>query len=89
MPAIWQGNLDNYLLDQLTKKIGSYEKWNMQYPGFGGYLPWYHVDDTGASLLSNWNDRVPSLDNGEMVRWLIFLYLLHFRYGVLLQPFKR
>ena len=31
-------------IELLTKKIGSYEKFVKEYPGFGGFLPWMSVD---------------------------------------------
>ena len=72
MQGVWTGDVQSYVIDQLTKKITAYEKWNSTYPGFGGYLPWYNVnDDDGMALLPNWNNAVPGLDNGEMVACFI------------------
>lgn len=45
--------------------------WNTKYPGFGGYMPWVKVGETDISLLPEWSDRVPSLDNGEWI-WGIY-----------------
>uniref|UniRef100_A0A914W241 Endo-beta-1,2-glucanase SGL domain-containing protein n=1 Tax=Plectus sambesii TaxID=2011161 RepID=A0A914W241_9BILA len=69
--AGWSGSVQDYVIDQLTKKITSYENFNKQYPGFGGYIPWYAVNDTGMHLLWDWQNRVPSLDNGELIWGLI------------------
>lgn len=55
----------------LTRKISSYEKFNAMYPGFGGFFPWYTVTDDGMTLLPNWSDAVPSLDNGELIWGLV------------------
>lgn len=57
-----------------------------QYPGFGGYLPWFKVADDGIHLLQGWLDTVPgklinklcnifivALDNGQLVWGLIAL----------------
>ncbi|KAL0482233.1 hypothetical protein AKO1_011119 [Acrasis kona] len=55
------------ILQTLQRKINSYKKFNEKYPGFGGFLPWFMVTDDGASLLWDWLDRVPSLDNGQLV----------------------
>lgn len=35
-------------LNMLTKKINTYEKFNSQYPGFGGFLPWIFIYDNGT-----------------------------------------
>jgi hypothetical protein len=51
----------------LERKISSYEKFNQQYPGFGGYLPWFRVTDEGISLLPEWSDSTPALDNGQLL----------------------
>jgi len=51
----------------LTNKITSYEKFNRTYPGFGGYQPWFNVNNSGMYLLKGWEDRVPALDNGELI----------------------
>ena len=50
----------------LEKKISSYERFAKEYPGFGGFLPWFLASDTGLEPTSDWQDRVPALDNGEL-----------------------
>jgi len=60
-------SVQDYVIDTLERKITSYENWNKKYPGFGGYLPWYSVNDQGMGLLWDWQDRIPSLDNGELI----------------------
>uniref|UniRef100_A0A7E4W8T6 Ldi domain-containing protein n=1 Tax=Panagrellus redivivus TaxID=6233 RepID=A0A7E4W8T6_PANRE len=67
------GNVKDYVLDVLKRKLASYNGWDKQYPGFGGYLPWYSVTDDGMKLLEHeeWKSAVPSLDNGEMIWGLI------------------
>lgn len=57
----------------LTKKIKSYEKFNKEYPGFGGFLPWFKASDKGLKPAVfkekpewDWSDRVPALDNGQL-----------------------
>lgn len=69
--GVWNGTIDAFVIDMLTKKMSSYERFDEMYPGFGGFLPWYHNNDTGMFLLWDWPDRVPSLDNGELVWALI------------------
>jgi len=51
----------------LERKINSYEKFNREFPGFGGFLPWFSVNDTGCAPLPDWANKVPGLDNGEMI----------------------
>lgn len=59
MEEMWPGNVSSYIMDQLTQKITSYENFNKAYPGYGGFLPWYNVNDTGISLLPPyWDSRV-------------------------------
>jgi hypothetical protein len=50
----------------LAKKINSYEKWLKDWPGYGGYLPWYQqADDGSIQPTEDWLGAVPGLDNGE------------------------
>ncbi|EFC46688.1 GPI anchored protein [Naegleria gruberi] len=63
--------VQQFILSSLRAKLQSYEKFDNQYPGFGGLLPWFTVSDEGAGLLDGWTDRVPSLDNGQMIWGLI------------------
>jgi hypothetical protein len=55
----------------LSNKIKSYEDFNSKYPGFGGFLPWYSADDNGMKPSWDWQDRVPSLDNGQLF-WAVY-----------------
>ena len=61
----------NEALDMLTKKIDTYEKFDKQYPGFGGFLPWLSVVDGVVTPTYDWTNRVPSLDNGELF-WAMY-----------------
>eukprot|EP00118_Oscarella_pearsei_P013084 m.101186 g.101186 ORF g.101186 m.101186 type:complete len:149 (+) comp37117_c0_seq1:353-799(+) len=58
----------------LTMKIDTYEKFRMDYPGYGGYMPWVDVNDSGIYPTNAYRNpyQVPSLDNGELV-WAIYL----------------
>jgi hypothetical protein len=47
--------------------MNSYETWNKTYPGFGGFLPWIYIQPQGVTPAAGWDNRVPSLDNGEMI----------------------
>ncbi|MBI4372266.1 MAG: DUF89 family protein, partial [Candidatus Omnitrophica bacterium] len=55
----------------LEHKITSYEKFNREYPGFGGFFPWFLVSDEGMKPTHDWQDRVPGLDNGELA-WPLY-----------------
>ena len=60
----------------LEQKITSYEQFNLEFPAFGGFLPWFISEDRGKGVkvypLSGWEDRLPALDNGQLA-WSIFL----------------
>jgi len=65
-------------IEVLTKKIASYERFNREYPGFGGFLPWYTVTDgrlvpipSSKGTHDGWETRVPALDNGQLA-WSIY-----------------
>ncbi|EGG13816.1 hypothetical protein DFA_11577 [Cavenderia fasciculata] len=52
----------------LYRKIQTYETFNAQYPGYGGFFPWVTVSDAGIWPIEGyWSERVPGLDNGEMI----------------------
>ena len=51
-------------IEMLTKKITTYEKFDQDYPGYGGFLPWVAVKQTGVEPTWDWTTAVPSLDNG-------------------------
>jgi len=61
-------SVDELAVDILQKKMNAYERFNAQYPGYGGYLPWYVITDSSLfPIPPGWTSRVPSLDNGEWV----------------------
>jgi hypothetical protein len=55
----------------MKQKLKTYLAFNATYPGFGGILPWY--DNTNAVLAPtyDWVNRVPGLDNGELL-WAVY-----------------
>ncbi|EFA78326.1 hypothetical protein PPL_08977 [Heterostelium album PN500] len=56
------------VITTLTRKITTYENFNKQFPGYGGFMPWVSVNNTGIYPLPGyWSERVPGLDNGEMI----------------------
>uniref|UniRef100_A0A7S1MIX3 Endo-beta-1,2-glucanase SGL domain-containing protein n=1 Tax=Neobodo designis TaxID=312471 RepID=A0A7S1MIX3_NEODS len=67
-------------LATLGTKADSIERFNAEFPGFGGFLPWFAfrnetVDGANVTRVSpispGWDNRVPALDNGEMF-WSAF-----------------
>ena len=58
------------IVEVLEKKIASYNDFHQRYPGFGGFLPWFTANGSAMNLLNNWETRVPSLDNGQLI-WSI------------------
>jgi hypothetical protein len=74
------------VLSLLEKKLASYKKFNTTYPGFGGYLPWFVVQNGTAVPAPDWKQRVPGLDNG-MFFWSIYhLYNALIDYTALTLP---
>lgn len=57
--------------DIMKLKLQTYLKFNSTYPGFGGYLPWFMSDQIDLSPTWDWVNRVPALDNGELL-WAIY-----------------
>ncbi|KYQ92213.1 hypothetical protein DLAC_07059 [Tieghemostelium lacteum] len=56
----------------LYRKIQTYENWNRTFPGYGGFMPWVNVNDSGIYPIAGyWSSNVPGLDNGEMI-WGIY-----------------
>ncbi len=61
-----------HALEVLTKKIATYERFDREYPGYGGFLPWYRVKGDRIEPTDDWRDRVPGLDNGQLA-WSLYL----------------
>ena len=59
-------------LDVLERKISTYEQFDRDYPGYGGFLPWYKVDQGKIAPTADWQTRVPGLDNGQLA-WSLYL----------------
>ena len=59
-------------LEIIKKKMTSYEKFDREYPGFGGFLPWFLITENGILPTPEWQNRVPGLDNGQWM-WALFL----------------
>jgi hypothetical protein len=61
-------------IDILTKKIQSYENFDQKYPGFGGFLPWFIILDDGLIPTDDFKNKVPGLDNGQLI-WAIYVLM--------------
>ena len=59
-------------LRQLAAKVASLERFGREFPGYGGFLPWFTVNASGSLVpLLDWEQRIPALDNGEMIWGLV------------------
>jgi hypothetical protein len=58
-------------LEVLERKIASYQKFDREHPGYGGFLPWYKIDQGKVTPTNDWTDRVPGLDNGQLA-WSLY-----------------
>ena len=54
------------VLGILRVQLKTYLAFNVTYPGFGGYLPWFQNIPGNSSLSPtyDWVNRLPALDNG-------------------------
>ncbi|KAK3181672.1 hypothetical protein K4F52_007050 [Lecanicillium sp. MT-2017a] len=55
----------------MKKKLDTYLRFNETYPGFGGFLPWMTTSEQDVTPTWDWNNRVPGLDNGELL-WAVY-----------------
>ncbi|KAE9378230.1 putative GPI anchored protein [Stipitochalara longipes BDJ] len=58
-------------IDIMILKLKTYLQFNQTYPGFGGFLPWYTGDSQDIVPTWDWVNRVPALDNGELI-WAVY-----------------
>ena len=63
---------ESVALEVLKNKIKSYERFNKDYPGYGGFLPWFKVEGGRLQPVSDWRNRVPGLDNGQLA-WSLYV----------------
>lgn len=55
-----------------SKKVDTLIAFDKKYPGYGGFLPWFALNDDGTVTPTwDWINRVPSLDNGEYF-WAVY-----------------
>ncbi len=58
-------------LEILKGKMDSYMDYYRDYPGYGGFMPWYYIQDK-VTPTDNWAGYVPALDNGEWI-WALLV----------------
>lgn len=64
-------NAPHIVTDILTKKLATYTTFNTTFPGFGGLLPWFLANETAIRPTADWVNRIPALDNGELL-WAVY-----------------
>ncbi|GAB0136373.1 hypothetical protein EsDP_00004674 [Epichloe bromicola] len=55
----------------MKTKLQTYLRFNQTHPGFGGFLPWMTTSEDELSPTWDWKNRVPALDNGELI-WAVY-----------------
>ena len=59
-----------HVLSILAAKAATLQRFNREFPGYGGFLPWYKINmsdrSQGLAPTDDWVNRVPALDNGQM-----------------------
>ncbi|CAG8058267.1 unnamed protein product [Penicillium salamii] len=58
----------------MQKKLQTYLRFNQTFPGFGGFLPWILADGEDLIPTPDWDNRVPGLDNGELL-WAVYGFI--------------
>ncbi|PHH77905.1 hypothetical protein CDD83_4070 [Cordyceps sp. RAO-2017] len=58
----------------MRTKLQTYRRFNQSYPGFGGFLPWMTTSAVNATPAWDWVNRVPALDNGELL-WAVYAFV--------------
>lgn len=62
------------IVSLIERKLTAFEDFDRRFPAFGGYLPWFAHDGSGAIVPAHdWQNTVPSLDNGEMIYGIVAL----------------
>ena len=64
-----------HVLSVLAAKAATLSRFNEEYPGYGGFLPWFQIAvanrSQGIAPTGDWENRVPALDNGQMAWGLL------------------
>jgi hypothetical protein len=65
------GAAPDMAMNIMTLKLKTYLRFNETYPGFGGFIPWFTGDSMDIQPTWDWVNRVPALDNGELI-WAVY-----------------
>ena len=49
----------------LEQKLGAYQEFQKENPGYAGFLPWYYIHQDKVEGTPDWQGKIPGLDNGE------------------------
>jgi hypothetical protein len=60
--------------DIMRTKLTTYQRFNATFPGYGGLLPWFYSNETDIRPSADWVNRIPALDNGELL-WSVYAAL--------------
>ena len=68
-------DVHQHVLSILTAKAATLSRFNDEYPGYAGFLPWFKINvnnrSQGIAPTDDWQNRVPALDNGQMAWGLL------------------
>lgn len=53
-----------WAISMLSSKLDAYLAFNKTFPGYGGFIPWFYANETAMRPTTDWQNRVPALDNG-------------------------
>ena len=60
----YTGGAAEWAVAMLSNKLNAYLDFNQSYPGYGGFIPWFYANETKMRPTTDWENRVPALDNG-------------------------
>jgi hypothetical protein len=66
--SAYPGQAQQWAIGMLTAKLKAYTQFNKTFPGYGGFIPWFYANETNMRPTTDWENRVPGLDNGEVAR---------------------
>ena len=54
----------SWAVAMLSSKLKTYLTFNDTFSGYGGFIPWFYANETAMRPTTDWENRVPALDNG-------------------------
>ena len=60
----YTGGAAEWAVAMLSNKLKAYLAFNETFPGYGGFIPWFYANETNMRPTTDWENRVPALDNG-------------------------